>query len=220
MPPSNPWPIRRCASGVSVKHSNPGTSQKTSSSRSYPRFWTFGIGKSVKWAYSPKSPPRNPWFHHSSVAMVIRFHMSTLSRLPCLICLCTARISTSTSPNLLGQGHALLPWPFSSSDKRPNGLSTGVFQLFRIIRFLPTWPKRNVKVLDSSSSCRSSLSTQIQQEEVSFVSARIEHKARTDKAHWHLEIDQEKRRIVMQLATIPIRSYLLNRWDLAMVEVA
>ena len=52
---------------------------------------------------------------------------------------------------------------------------------------------------------------QIQQEEVSFVSARIEHKARTDKAHWHLEIDQEKQRIVMQLATIPIRSYLLNR---------
>jgi hypothetical protein len=32
--------------------------------------------------------------------------------------------------------------------------------------------------------------------------------------------DREERRIVVQLATIPTRSYFVNRWDLAMVEVA
>jgi hypothetical protein len=52
------------------------------------------------------------------------------------------------------------------------------------------------------------------------VSARIEYKEHTDKVPWHLEFDQEKRKIVMLLATIPSRSYFVNRRDLAMVEVA
>ena len=70
MPPSNPWPSLSTASGVSVKLSKPGISQKTSWSRSYLRFWTFGTGKNVKWAYSLKSTLCNQCLHHISSFIV------------------------------------------------------------------------------------------------------------------------------------------------------